>query len=55
MKYDLVMQQINFFLKRQDPFGYNGLYTSESSPNDIFGNVKEENIYEYKDETNVVC
>ena len=26
----------NFFLKRQDPFGYNGLYSSELSPNDIF-------------------
>ena len=50
-----INKEINFFLKRQDPFGYNGLYTSESSPNDIFGNVKEENIYEYKDETNVVC
>lgn len=50
-----INKEINFFLKRQDPFGYNGLYTSELSPNDIFGNVKEENIYEYKDETNVVC
>lgn len=48
-------KEINFFLKRQDPFGYNDLYTSELSPNDIYGNVKEENIYEYKDETNVVC
>lgn len=50
-----INQEINFFLKRQDPFGYNGLYASELYPNDIFGNVKEENIYEYKDETNVVC
>ena len=50
-----INKEINFFLKRQDPFGYNGLYSSELSPNDIFGNVKEENIYEYKDETNVVC
>lgn len=50
-----VNKEINFFLKRQDPFGYNGLYASELNPNDIYGNVKEENIYEYKDETNVVC
>ena len=50
-----INKEINFFLKRQDPFGYNGLYSSNLSPNDIFGNVKEENIYEYKDETNVVC
>lgn len=50
-----INKEINFFLKRQDPFGYNGLYASELYPNDIFGNVKEENIYEYKDETNVVC
>jgi hypothetical protein len=50
-----INKEINFFLKRQDPFGYNGLYASELYPNDIYGNVKEENIYEYKDETNVVC
>ena len=50
-----INKEINFFLKRQDPFGYNSLYASELYPNDIFGNVKEENIYEYKDETNVVC
>lgn len=50
-----INKEINFFLKRQDPFGYNGLYSSNLFPNDIFGNVKEENIYEYKDETNVVC
>lgn len=50
-----VNKDINFFLKRQDPFGYNGLYSSKLSPNDVFGNVKKENIYEYKDETNIVC
>ena len=50
-----INKEINFFLKRQDPFGYNDLYASELYPNDIYGNVKEENIYEYKDETNVVC
>ena len=50
-----INKEINFFLKRQDQFDYNGLYASDLYPNDIFGNVKEENIYEYKDETNVVC
>ena len=50
-----VNKDINFFLKRQAPFGYNGLYSSKLSPNDVFGNVKKENIYEYKDETNIVC
>lgn len=50
-----INKEINFFLKRQDPFGYNGLYASELNPNDIYGNLKVENIYEYKDETNVVC
>lgn len=46
---------VNFFLKRQDPFNYNGLYATEQSPNDIFGIVKEQSNYEYKDETHRVC
>jgi hypothetical protein len=50
-----INKEIDFFLKRQDPFGKNKLYSEFKTPNDIYGNVKEESIYEYKDETNVVC
>lgn len=50
-----INKEINFFLKRQDPFGNNGLYDEELFPNDIYGNIKERNNYEYKDETNSIC
>lgn len=50
-----ITKGINFFLKRQDPFGYNGLMDEDIWPNDIYGNVKKTSNYEYKDDTNVVC
>lgn len=50
-----INKNINFFLKRQDPFGYNGLMDKDIWPNDIYGNSKNPSNYEYKDETNVVC
>jgi len=50
-----INKEINFFLKRQDPFGYNGLYSQNKNPIDIIGNMRKENNYEYKDETNIVC
>lgn len=51
-----INKQINFFLKRQDPFGYNGLMDNKNLwPNDIYGNVKKESNYVYKDDTNEVC
>lgn len=48
-------KMVNFFLKRQDPFNYNGLYAGGKIPNDIFGNSKKESNYEYKDETHDIC
>lgn len=50
-----INKDINFFLKRQDPFGENGLYAEILTPNDIYGNGKTTNIYEYNDSSNVVC
>ena len=50
-----INKDINFFLKRQDPFGYNGLYSESKNPNDIYGNVKKTSNYEYKDEENRIC
>lgn len=60
--YFYVNQQIDFFLKRQDPFGIVGLnYTgkintsSSVEPNDVFGNITPENDYIYKPEDEVTC
>ena len=50
-----INKEINFFLKRQDPFNENGLYAETQIPNDIFGNVKKQSNYEYKDEEHRVC
>lgn len=49
---------INFFVKRQDPNGYFGLYTPEgqNNPQDIAGETKKSSNYSYKDtETIVTC
>lgn len=41
---------INFYLKRQDPNGYFGLYRIENqNPQDINGETKKASNYEYKD------
>lgn len=50
-----INKNINFFLERQDPFKYNGLYKEEQIPNDIFGNVKKISNYVYKGEENKIC
>lgn len=50
-----INKEINFFLKRQDPFGHNGLMDKELWPNDIFGFSKKQSNYVYKDQTNAVC
>ena len=50
-----INKEINFFLKRQDPYGYSGLYCSQAFPNDVAGNHKEENNYVYKTEDEIVC
>ena len=50
-----INKDINFFLERQDPFGYGGLYAQKQTPNDIFGNIKKETNYVYKDEEHRVC
>ena len=50
-----INKEINFFLKRQDPFGWNNLQASDIVPNDIYGNTGKVSNYEYKDETNTVC
>ena len=54
-----INQEINFFLKRQDPFGDIGLYYDGSEggyvPNDIYGNPLPASNFEYKDESQVTC
>lgn len=50
-----INKEINFFLKRQDPYGYSGLYCSQAFPNDVAGNHKEEDNYVYKTEDEIVC
>jgi hypothetical protein len=52
--YFYITSRINFYLKRQDPFGTNGLYfdgdtTYPCFPNDPSGNKQEENYYIAKD------
>lgn len=50
-----VDKEINFFLKRQDGFGQNTLYTSSLWPNDIFGNVTKSSNYIYNSGDNSIC
>lgn len=50
-----ITKEINFFLKRQDPNNWNGLYCKESFPNDIPGNIMKESNYIYKEEKEVIC
>lgn len=53
-----ITQDINFYLKRQDPFGEKGIFTGdieESFPQDIKGESQELDNYEYKDETQIQC
>ena len=44
---------INIFLRRQDPFGKNGLYAGDLYPNDVYGNplAALDNYYEEVTET----
>ena len=48
---------INFYVKRQDPNGYFGLYTPETqNPQDIAGETKKPSNYSYNDpETKATC
>ena len=50
-----ITNEINFFLKRQDPQGMNNLYCDDGFPNDISGNIKKESNYFYRKENEVVC
>lgn len=50
-----IHKDINFFLRRQDPEGINGLYCKDAFPNDIPGDIRKESNYEYKDESSIVC
>lgn len=53
--YFYINKEINFYLRRQDPEGKLGLYNKEGFPNDVFGNIKKDSNYVYKDETHVKC
>lgn len=55
--YFYINQDIDFFLKRQDPFNEFGLYYNgeNSLPNDVFGNTLPESNYEYKEENEATC
>lgn len=50
-----ISNKIDFFVKRQDPHGYNGLYDKDIFVCDAEGKEKETDNYYYKDDTNVVC
>lgn len=50
-----IHRPINFFLRRQDPHGYNRLYAKDVFPNDVFGNTLSLGNYEYKDEAQMLC
>jgi len=50
-----ITNEINFFMRRQDPHGWNGLLCKGSFPNDISGNISRESNYVYKDEREKVC
>lgn len=50
-----ISKEINFFLKRQDPYGISGLYCQNAFINDIDGNMREEDTYYYKSEDEIVC
>lgn len=50
-----IHRPINFFLRRQDPHGYNRLYARDAFPNDVFGNTLSLGNYEYKDEAQMLC
>lgn len=53
--YFYIHRPIDLFLKRQDPFGYNGLYEKDLFPNDVAGKVLPTSNYEYQDESQVTC
>ena len=58
--YFYIDQDINFFLKRQDPFNefglwYNGEDEDNILPNDTIGNILKKSNYEYKEETEATC
>lgn len=46
---------IRFYLKRQDPDDSIGLQAKEVFPNDVFGNIKKQSNYYYKDEPQDLC
>lgn len=50
-----ISENINFYLKRQDPFGKVGLRFDSEMPNDVSGILKSENNYIYKDEEEIIC
>lgn len=50
-----ITKEINFFLKRQDPKGWNHLYCSDGFPNDISGKNMTVSNYEYMKETQSIC
>lgn len=50
-----IHSNINFYLRRQDPYNISGIQCNNCFPNDVIGNTKETSNYEYKDETFVLC
>lgn len=50
-----ISKTIDFFLKRQDPDGSNGMYAKDTFPNDVFGKIHKRSNYEYKDKIIPVC
>lgn len=50
-----ITEEVNFYLRRQDPQGWNGLYCKDGFPNDIYGNIRPESNYIYKEEREIIC
>lgn len=57
--YFYINQEINFFLKRQDPLNKYNMYYDGSkggyAPMDVYGNTLKKSDFEYKDETQATC
>lgn len=58
--YLYINQDINFYLKRQDPFNKVGLYYTGTNgkgiiPNDVYGNTLQPSNFDYKTETEASC
>ncbi|MCD8207505.1 MAG: hypothetical protein LUD72_06180 [Bacteroidales bacterium] len=55
--YFYILKDLNFFLRRQDALGTNGLYAyaKDYFPNDLAGNIDSDTTYDYEDMEEMEC